>query len=552
MYILENAKHIIFSSSTSQQVHDMKNITRFLLLTTLLTPVLEVSSLYAQFDTNLFIKRALYWPESIVYMGDQNNDGCDDFFVTEANIPTFIPPGGKLSFFYGGNPVSTTPAIVIPNFSPKAATGCDVNRDGYRDIIVQRYGTQKPPIIDIYFGGPGLDSIPDYTFTYHDSTVIYLDMYGKSWPIDFNGDGYEEFIFKDAIRIPGSSYQHVRINICETNTFLTTRDYNTLLLYPDTSYQLGLTFYAADLDGDGKDDISVDLYKKYAPVSSPERKRWFIYGNNEFNLSNYYEFTDTMQYVDHMYIVQDLNNDGKGELVLANQGTHPYWFTEVMSFGSRPPNITPEYGLNTEWSIWNDGFSPGDVNNDGYNDFIRHIPYSSMFLYLGGSPMWAEKRRAYGTSSSYYNLNFGGRVGDVNGDGIDDFCIAENGYRDHTSSPPGNLYIIAGSDVPNGIKEDASASLATEEIQLGVSPNPSSSVVSVSYTLPSNGSLELKLYDINGEEILSGISEKDEGAHTELIDLRALSLSSGVYVVSLHFTGGGKELRKSAKIQFVK
>ncbi len=166
--------------------------------------------------------------------------------------------------------------------------------------------------------------------------------------------------------------------------------------------------------------------------------------------------------------------------------------------------------------------------------------------------MWAEERRAYETSSSYYNLNFGGRVGDVNGDGIDDFCIAENGYRDHTSSPPGNLYIIAGSDVPNGIKEDASASVAGDDIQLAISPNPSSSVVNVSYTLPSNGSLQLKLYDINGEEILSGISEKDEGAHTELIDLRALSLSSGVYLVSLHFTGGGKELRKSTKIQFVK
>ncbi|MBK6679046.1 MAG: hypothetical protein IPG53_03025 [Ignavibacteriales bacterium] len=33
----------------------------------------------AQFDTNLFIKKAWYWPESIVYMGDQNDDGCDDF-----------------------------------------------------------------------------------------------------------------------------------------------------------------------------------------------------------------------------------------------------------------------------------------------------------------------------------------------------------------------------------------------------------------------------------------------------------------------------------------
>jgi hypothetical protein len=94
------------------------------------------------------------------------------------------------------------------------------------------------------------------------------------------------------------------------------------------------------------------MTKKYAPAGSPEKKRWIIYGNSEFSFEYYHEFTDTIQYVDHMYIVQDLNNDGKGELVLANQGTHPYWFTEVMSFGTRPPNITPEYGLNTELSIW--------------------------------------------------------------------------------------------------------------------------------------------------------------------------------------------------------
>ncbi len=514
--------------------------------------ILGSAYLYAQFDTNLFIKRAWYWPESIVYMGDQNNDGCDDFFVTELDNRTGV--GGKLSFFYGGNPVSTIPAFVIRILSPKATTGCDVNRDGYRDIFVQRYGTYKPPIIDIYFGGPGLDSIPDYTFTYHDSRALYLDMFGKSWPIDFNGDGWEEFVFSDIVyNTWNTSYANVRYHFCETNSVLTTREYKVLQFYPDTLYEFSpYKFYSADLDGDSKDDFTIDMYKRYAPASYPERKRWFIYGNNEFNFSNYYEFTDTMQYVDHMYIVQDLNNDGKGELVLANQGTHPYWFTEVMSFGSRPPNITPEYGLNTEWSIWNDGFSPGDVNNDGYNDFIRHIPYSSMFLYLGGSPMWVEKRRAYGTSSSYYNLNFGGRVGDVNGDGITDFCIAENGYPDHTGVPPGNLYIISGSDVPNGIKEDEIKNEQDSGLILGLSPNPVKTVTNVSYNLPYDGELTINLYDITGQCVYKNILQKEKGDHTEIIDFQRLSVASGVYILTLELKHGDKILSKSLKLQYLK
>jgi hypothetical protein len=505
----------------------------------------------AQFDTNLFIKKALYWPESIVYMGDQNNDGYDDFFVTQMDSSLGI--GGKLCFFYGGNPVSVVPALVIPNFSPKATTGCDVNRDGYRDLIVQRYGTSKPPVIDIYFGGPGLDSIPDYSFTHHDNRTIYLEMCGKSWPIDFNGDGFEEFVFQDGVKNPGSSYSINRYFFCETNTVLTTRDYHIFQLYPDTNYQLiTLRFSAADLDGDGRDDFTIIMSKKYAPAGSPVRKRWFIYGNSDFSFENYHEFTDTIQYVDHMYLVQDLNDDGKGELVLANQGTHPYWFTEVMSFGTRPPNITPEYGLNTELSIWDDGFSPGDVNNDGYNDFIRKVPYSSMFLYLGGSPMWVEKRRAYGTSSSYYNLNFGGRVGDVNGDGIDDFCIGENGYTDHSSSPPGNLYIIAGSDVPNGIKEDITQIKKESGISVKLSPNPVKKVTNVSYNLPFDGELTLELHDITGQSIYKNILQKEEGDHTELLDLSRLTSASGVYILTLNLKQADKILTKSLKLQYMK
>ncbi|MBK7866531.1 MAG: hypothetical protein IPJ75_05810 [Ignavibacteriales bacterium] len=66
-------------------------------------------SIHAQFDTNLFIKKAWYWQESIVYMGDQNGDGCDDFFVTQ--MDNAMGAGGKLSFFYGGNPVNTVPLL---------------------------------------------------------------------------------------------------------------------------------------------------------------------------------------------------------------------------------------------------------------------------------------------------------------------------------------------------------------------------------------------------------------------------------------------------------
>jgi hypothetical protein len=101
-----------------------------------------------------------------------------------------------------------------------------------------------------------------------------LEMYGKSWPIDFNGDGFEEFVFRDGVKNPGSSYSINRYFFCETNTVLTTRDYHIFQLYPDTIISfVGLTFYAADLDGDGNDDFTIDMTKKYAPCRLTREKK---------------------------------------------------------------------------------------------------------------------------------------------------------------------------------------------------------------------------------------------------------------------------------------
>jgi hypothetical protein len=145
-----------------------------------------------------------------------------------------------------------------------------------------------------------------------------------------------------------------------------------------------------------------------------------------------------------------------------------------------------------------------------------------------------------------------GRVGDVNGDGIDDFCIGENGYTDHSSSPPGNLYIIAGSDVPNGIREDITQIEKESGISVKLSPNPVKTVTNLSYNLPSDGELTIELYDITGQSIYQTILQKEKGDHTELLDLSRFTISSGVYILSLELKQRDKILSKSLKLQYMK
>ena len=88
------------------------------------------------FDSLIFKTYGYYWEESIIYMGDQNDDGFDDFLVCA--MDSITGPYGKARFFYGGNPMDTIPEFTIPFYTPKSITACDINRDGYRDIVSMR------------------------------------------------------------------------------------------------------------------------------------------------------------------------------------------------------------------------------------------------------------------------------------------------------------------------------------------------------------------------------------------------------------------------------
>ena len=159
---------------------------KYALLLILLIP--GSSNVFAQyFDSLIFKTTGLYWKESVIYMGDQNGDGCDDFMITKMDTTA---PGseGKAYFYYGGNPVSDTPAFYFRTINPLNITACDLNRDGYRDVIVRQGTNLTYPIsFLVYLGGPNLDTVPDYEILHPENSKPYL--FGRDWPIDFDGDG---------------------------------------------------------------------------------------------------------------------------------------------------------------------------------------------------------------------------------------------------------------------------------------------------------------------------------------------------------------------------
>jgi hypothetical protein len=165
---------------------------RFAPFSGLMLLVALTSEINAQFDSLMLLDSGYYLNQSVIYMGDQNDDGCDDFIICK--MDSRFDNWGYAYFFYGGNPVPDTPAFRIRIYHPLLTTSCDLNKDGYRDIVNLRGGfPQSVYRYDIYYGGPDLDTIPDAVLTLPDSANAVYFM-GRMWPVDFDGDGWEEFV----------------------------------------------------------------------------------------------------------------------------------------------------------------------------------------------------------------------------------------------------------------------------------------------------------------------------------------------------------------------
>jgi hypothetical protein len=501
---------------------------------------MEVS---AQFDTVVFSKAGYFLYESIIYMGDQDSDGFDDFMITLSETMNLLD--ARSYFFKGGNPINQYAAFSIPVQHARAVTACDWNRDGFRDIICGWYSPPAPAKFLIYFGGPLLDSIPDYTFnfSFQDSTKNTLFLKGQNWPIDFNGDGWEEFVgVKSGYPTKSGSIIFFETGGSDTlPAFHMLSDSNNAYYYSGNHSSVFQQF--ADIDGDGCTDISME----YLPVNIPDREfRKFYYGNSSFAFSDTFKIYDTT----HIIAIPDMNGDSNGELITLNYGTpYPYWYTIVMSFGTKPPNLSTDAGLNLQNRAYTYITSPGDVNHDGFNDLIVHVSWYLARLFLGGNPIPTEKADEYSFSDK--SPNFSGRIGDVTGDGVDDICIGEEAEYQGEFPQFHRVFIMKGVRKPTGIEDESSIELP-KEIKIYTSPNPFSGSINVKYTIPMKGEVNITVYDIMGREVYKNTSFRTKGEHSEVIDFESLNVSSGTYMIRVSSQKENGQQATTVKVAYIK
>ncbi|GAB1350067.1 hypothetical protein MASR1M107_22820 [Ignavibacteriales bacterium] len=81
----------------SKLTHNPFQFVSFSVLLLLVVCTTEVS---AQFDSLMLLDSGYYLNESIIYMGDQNDDGCDDFMICK--MDSRFDNWGFANFFVEG------------------------------------------------------------------------------------------------------------------------------------------------------------------------------------------------------------------------------------------------------------------------------------------------------------------------------------------------------------------------------------------------------------------------------------------------------------------
>ncbi|MFN8207953.1 MAG: FG-GAP-like repeat-containing protein [Bacteroidales bacterium] len=418
------------------------------------------------------------WPYSIAPAGDVNNDGYDDMIIGFRN---------KASVFLGGYAFDANPEITFhgeherDNFGYHVTGAGDINGDGYDDLIVGASGYYKNGYdagrAYVYFGNEQMDTLPDIVLNGEKAEICFGG--SVSGAGDLNKDGYNDFM------IGAYRYEHG----------------GRLYIYyggsnPDTLPDLTVISSSGgnpveDINQDGYDDLLIKnaFYLGGASMDSlpdlaiPSAKRIIAWG--DFNGDGFIDYlngdweSDVNGYLSGCISMYnggtqlpaspaaefygerggmefgmgvcgpgDLNSDGYDDFVISGRysGYSPQEAFVSVYMGGKMLHPEPDFILyNNSSAVYAESIcGAGDVNGDGYKDLLTGGMNDSVFLYLGSSSFDNEPDLQFTKqdSSKYFGSSID-CAGDVNKDGFDDILIGDFGnYSAGTQS--GRAYIYYG------------------------------------------------------------------------------------------------------------
>jgi len=299
----------------------------------------------------------------------------------------------------------------------------DFNHDGIDDLIVfsmaYGYQYQQSPSrgkVYVYYGGTGFSSTSEPAMTlegdYPEGEQRRISSIRK--PGDVNGDGFDDLIIGDRNPdIPGS----VRYLFFFGGTSdLTSPD---RIEYPQPGESFATIHELGDVDGDGFGDIGISYQINYYTYFD-------IMWGGSFTRQNILSLDFQSGDPDGSIIgIGDINGDGYHDFSIGYLGEQQGYdqFSTVCVYYGNSERVFSDYTpiVHTPNSITRKCIALGDLNNDGFDDFMGYSDSRGMNVWLGTdtgltpAPSFSLNPRYFG-NAQLRGLDHG----DFNGDGFSD------------------------------------------------------------------------------------------------------------------------------------
>jgi len=472
---------------------------------------------------------------------DFNHDGYDDLIVCSPEWKSVYPdpvnwPKGRVDIYFGGPGFDNIPDITMEgqyDFQYKSVVNIgDISGDGFDDLYIggdEPAGNPGTYYLRIYTGGDTAPTEPNIIIPYtleSESSLYSVVRLG-----DFNRDGYDDIGFST-----DTMYLALNFNIIFGGDFIT--QYIATSVNYSESYTIGFNGIG-DINGDGYDDFTIG-YTNEDP-NTGYHLITIYYGNEECLLTNAQILIQTQSAITKISLpLGDINGDGIDDFMGYDSSAGlNVWL------GSPITSTIPNLYFNPAWEGSEFGLSlkHGDLNNDGFEDVAGANFYINQFR------IWMGRTHPNGDSdllitAPYIPENpldyfgYGMTMGDYNGDDCCDIAVSApftddpmaNDYR-------GYVYIYAGNtelaDTTTGINDPTTPSVSSH-LNLSIYPNP----VSINdgfVMIKVNDSnyddktpIDINLYNIRGQCVQKKHFDEITEINTYTMDIS--KMASGIYL----------------------
>ncbi len=517
---------------------------RFILITTLGLFSLTGIDIPAQLPEVIGVFRSdtsnTLFGSQIVALGDQNNDGFDDFIIWDGRPNAYL--------YYGGNPPLDVRRLQFNTVLNRVSPIGDVNGDSYIDFVVNG---RNPALwrLNLYYGGPNADTVRDLWFGQDTIRPTGFAVNG----MDINANGNPEIILNnhlnqtiyflelgsDSDSIPDFALEPPNLESNEYGPF-------------------GEGIAAGDFDGDGFVDLAVNL--RFSPSDSLVGRVLLYWGGPQFDTipdliiprsSVFEENFDLFGQV--LENLGDVNGDGYDDLYIES-GNSSQDTVGLIYFCGPSIDSLPDVTIPDRTGF---GKSVGDLNNDGYMDLITSYPIQSssagrINIYFGGPQMDSIADIQFRTPDMPEFMILMGMdatgVGDVNNDGFDDFAVSGVDLNGK-----GVVYILAGSDLSTDVEIIHDPVLPGTFTLKQNYPNPFNPETTIEFTLTRRAHATLIIYNTLGQRIRTLADEPLSAGAYRVIwdgsDDKHKQVASGMYYYELKV---GNSFAQSKKMILLK